>query len=215
MNKYFLQFANTLKLHNDSYLALGNGFSDTWDFCKQKGDLIWVKQKYTRWISSESINFCKQNNLPFNKGHVYVSSINIMNMYQIYNWAKRYPDITFIVGGPAVCTNLFTLTEKLPNNIILTKKTVEEYFEIENFSYHWKLEPPNFESDGIAFAYTIDTQCYWGKCIFCGPHAMCVKRKRKNINFEFGEILYKKKMFIRLHSPSMSIKNIRLLKHLP
>jgi len=38
----FLQFFNKTK---SGYYDLCNGFSDTWDLCRQKGDFFWVEHE--------------------------------------------------------------------------------------------------------------------------------------------------------------------------
>lgn len=215
MNRYFLQFANKMSIHKNSFLGLGNGFSDTWDYCESIGDFIWVTQNYTSRITSRGTEECLMNKCPIENGVAYVSAINIMNMYQLYIWAKTNQNVKFIIGGPAVCTNLFSLKFPLPENMILVNESVEDFFGIDNFSYEWKLVPPKTDLEGIAFSYTIDTECYWGKCIFCGPHSSCTVRKRPENKFEFKDLNYKKDIFVRINTPSISPKQIRTLRSLP
>lgn len=212
---YFLQFANKMKIHGNDYLALGNGFSDTLDLCKERGDIVWVEQDQAHGYEEKSIKLCWKRKCPIEKGIVYVSAITLLNLYQIYIWAKTKSKVNFIVGGPAVCSSIFRLEKELPHNMVITTETVEERFGVKDFSYQWKLEPPKINSEGIAFAYTIDTQCYWSKCIFCGPHSSCTRRVRPSFNFEFKNLEYSDLVFIRLNTPSFSSKNILKLRNLP
>jgi hypothetical protein len=220
MKTAFLQFANLMKFNGLNYIGLGNGFSDTWDFCKDHGEFKWFFQRYTTKSEQQKIEeakiWCSNANPPITTENlVYCSAINIINLYQIYVWSRKFRDVTFVVGGPAVCSKLFSLKKPLPENMILTTKTVEEFFNISNFSYKWKLEVPDFKSDGIAFAYTIDTKCYWGKCIFCGAHSFCKERKREKLEFEFRDINYNGNILIRLNSPAITAGQISNFNKLP
>jgi hypothetical protein len=89
MKPIFLQFANTMKINGSNYIGLGNGFSDTWNFCKDHGEFKWFLQNYSKTIeennTEEAIEWCSKTQPPIDKNElVYCSAINITNLYQIY-----------------------------------------------------------------------------------------------------------------------------------
>ena len=140
----FVQFYSQWKTRPNTYLwGIGNGFSDTYDLCKSKGDFHWIKHNYDRqtFTTMDVIKDCKQEELPIKKGRVFVSATTTTQVYQAHIWAEKYPDVNFIVGGPAIITGTFTY-DLLPKNLMFTKKSVEEYFNVPNFSYEWKLRLP-------------------------------------------------------------------------
>lgn len=212
MNTIFLQFANKMRIAGEDFLGLGNGFSDTFDLCNKYGDFVWFEQEHAK-LSDKSEPWCLQTSPPIKTGRIFASAINIVNLFQLYVWAKNYPGIDFIIGGPIVCSKAFVLKEELPRNMMLTDQTVEEFFGFPDFYFDWKLEPPKAER--IAFAYTIDTSCYWGKCTFCGPHSLCRKRVRPKLNFEFRDLDFNGGMHIRLNSPSFPPSKMVFLENLP
>jgi len=171
-NILFLQFYN---YQNNKY-DLTNGFSDTWDYCENKGDMLWYKlktfQEYDSW--NHLYESYENNDLPFTKGIIYIC-ISFMNqLYQCYIWAKKYPDIKFITGGPILFRyNLnylhFRINSPLPKNLKFINTSVEEYFNIKNYTHKWKLKIPDEikPHDSITFNYSIESKCYWGNCIYC------------------------------------------------
>jgi hypothetical protein len=210
----FIQFYTPSRY--DQYVDLGNGFSDTLDFCKNKGEVFWLEHKGLVWASTYKIlnkkadleNF-KNEKLPVKTKTIFISAIYITHLYQSYIWAKENPEIQFIVGGPAVISNLFILTEQLPPNLKLTEKSVEEFFGIEDFSNNWKIDIP-IQFKEVVFSYTVDTSCYWGKCIYCN-FTFCKRRIRKKFNFEFKDIIWDGNKIIRINTSATTntqIKNI-------
>jgi len=170
--------------------------------------------------------------LPINKGTVYISAIYTNHLYQSYVWAKEYPNIRFIVGGPVAAERridakgwnpLYFAIDSykvLPSNLKITGKSVEDWFEVVNFSAKWKLDVPEFVPDDnkIYFSYTLDNGCYWSKCIFCNIalHAKDLFRKRKDMNFEFQDIKHNGTKIVRLNTGSIRIPYIReVLPKLP
>jgi hypothetical protein len=128
----------------------------------------------------------------------------VNHLYQSYIWAREYPDIRFIVGGPVAAERrvdvkgwnpvyfLIDSDDVWPSNLVITGKSVEDWFEVPNFSGKWKLDVPGFvpNDSRIYFSYTLDNGCYWSRCIFCNIalHADELFRKRKDMKFEFNEI---------------------------
>jgi hypothetical protein len=193
--------------------ALGNGFSDTHDLCKNKGDIIWVKHVNDKGATEYN------DELPISKGTVYVSALFVFHLNRVNIWAKKYPNINFIVGGPAVPYT--KVIGKLPSNITLTNKSVEEWFGVDNFSYKWKFEVPDFieENNVIFTTYMLNNFCYWNKCTFCS-HPGCpvevTNRIRKNIDFEFKDIEYNGKTRIVLGTQAILPEHINnVLPNLP
>jgi len=172
-NVLFIQFYYNL----DGRLIMCNGFSDTYDLCKNKGDFYWVDEHEMSTL-----------NLPITKGTIYVSATFMTQLIQVFKWTKKYPGIKFVVGGPIVgfpVVNTHKNIYGLVPNLELTTKSVEEYFNVDNFSGEWKLKineipEPTHLYDTICFGYTISNNfCYWGKCDFCSM-PKSIKRTREN-----------------------------------
>lgn len=224
----FIQFYNEIK---GSYFDLCNGFSDTYDLCKSKGDFYWTHHEvdHSKWHLEETYT---GRALPVNKGTVYISAVYLNHLVQSYIWAKEYPNIRFIVGGPIAAERRIDKNgwdpvylkidndNALPVNLEITGRSVEDWFEVPNFSGQWKLDVPEFVPDDspIYFSYTLDNGCFWGKCIFCNIalHARDFFRRRKNIKFEFKDIQHDGIKIIRLNTGSITTKFIReMLPQLP
>jgi hypothetical protein len=196
---------------------LCNGFSDTYDFCKNIGDMIWIDQPVTKnkSYSQDHANGSPEYPIefPISKGIAYVSALCFNHLYRCYLWAKRYPNVKFIVGGPAVSSKVLKISEDIPKNLILVTKTVEEYFGINNFSYPWKLSvPKEIPKDfPVSFSYTIEDGCYWGKCNFChlskNNYSYC--RRRKTFDFEFEDVDHQGEKVVRLTTEAFSPKMIK------
>lgn len=205
MNCIFVQFYS----RTDRFVDLGNGFSETYEICKNKGDFIWVESNAD---NKELVE------LPIKKGTVYVSALYADHLSQILVWANKYKDIKFIVGGPAITSDCFTLDGDLPSNLSILKCTMEELFNVPNFSQKWQLKiPKQLNNEVICFSYTINNYCPWKKCIFCSYSNQCLEvRERNDLDFEFKDILYEGPKIIRLGTDSFSPKNIRkILPNLP
>ena len=210
-NCIFVQFYSNFK--NYKRFDLGNGFSDTHDLCKSKGDLIWLNHNKS---DPTLENYGYSSKFIIEKGTVYISALYITHLYQVYLWALRYPNIRFIVGGPVITSDCFIIEKKLPKNIILVNESVEDYFGIPNFSQMWKLHIPTEipNKNGIVFSYTLENKCYWRKCKFCtlSNYKGNIKyRGRKNINYEFKKVKYNGKKIVRLGADAITptyIKNV-------
>lgn len=208
MNTVFIQFYS--KIDRPYGYELGNGFSDTYDLCKSKGDLIWMEHVHDYL---DNVEF--SSDFPIKKGTAYISASYLSHLSRATIWAKENQDVKFIVGGPVITTGLVTESET-PNNLTVTKKSVEEWFGVENFSNKWYLDIPSvvLDTDWIIFSYTLDNVCYWRKCIFCtfmdSRHVPLV-RERENMNCEFKNIKRKGKMVIRLGTEAISAKKIPIV----
>lgn len=189
---------------------LCNGFSDTFDLCKTKGDFLWVNHSKQRNAYGKDQEQLFDNELPISKGIVFVSCFYVSQLFQVYQWAKKYPSINFIAGGPACHPKIaFYKKDNIPKNMQIMSCSVEEYFDVPNFSYPWKLEFPDGDKNlTLAYSYTIDTECYWGKCIFCS-YRHVEKRKRPNLSFEFKNVDYIGNQRLNLYSPSMSASKLK------
>ena len=211
----FLHFIS--KSRHTNFYDLGFGYSDVYDLCKSHGDFYPVRHNGLEWASVPRMWYNNPEfekfeiDLPISKGTVYVSAIYIVHIYQAFIWAKRYPDIKFIVGGPSASKDLWVMTSEIPSNMILTTQSVEEYFGVENFSGEWKIDVPDYlKNEEVVLPYTIDSQCYWGKCTYC-TYAFCKQRlrpKEKLLNFGFEDFPHNGLKIVRLNSPSMSPKLI-------
>ena len=194
----FLQFYLNYRNSN----SFCNGFSDTYDLCKSKGDFYWVEQ--------ETMN---QIELPIKKGTIYVSAYFSDHMYQVYKWAKEYPDIKFVVGGPAILCRYKLEKEIFSKNIEISTKSVEEYFGVQNFSGDWKFDVPDSivnRYNTLWISYTLDTSCDWSRCIFCNYYFDEIRKRKIEQVSDFNGIRkfiddYKDmKKFIRLNSPGIT-----------
>lgn len=178
-DSYFLQFYKKVKPGTSEggyvfatprktmFYALHNSYSDTVDLCKKHGDFIWFEEDSNPY------------SLEIEKGTLYISSILYKHMDIISCWIDEYSDIKFVVGGPGVIRDGVVLDKK--PNVIWTTKSVEQYFNEPDFSYQWKLELPDIpEKDSeLSFGYTLDTNCYWGKCIFCNCYTRTPRTRYK------------------------------------
>jgi len=217
----FLQFFNQTK---SGYFDLCNGFSDTYDLCKSKGDFYLTEHEIdrTKWYLDETY---ENRPLPINRGTVYISAIYMNHLYQSYVWAKQYPDIRFVVGGPIAAERhigrnrwhpLYVKVDNddmLPPNLKITGQSVEDWFGVPNFSGKWRVDVPEFVPDDsrIYFSYTLDNGCYWRKCVFCNIalNAREVFRKRKDMNYEFKDMEHKGRKIVRLNTGSITTKYIK------
>lgn len=224
----FLQFYNRTK---GGYFDLCNGFSDTHELCKSKGDFYWTEHELDRakWYLNETY---ANRKLPINKGTIYISAIYMNHLYQAYIWAKEYPNIRFIVGGPIAAERRIdgkrwnpvylkvNRYDMLPSNLVITGRSVEDWFNVPNFSGKWKLDVPEFvpNDSNVYFSYTLDNGCYWSKCVFCNIaiHAKEVFRKRRDMKYEFKDIDHDGHKIVRLNTGSITTKYIRdVLPELP
>jgi hypothetical protein len=224
----FLQFYNKTK---SGYFDLCNSFSDTYDLCKNKGDFYWTQHEadQNKWYMDETYT---NRGLPISRGTVYIGAIYVNHLYQSYVWAKEYPDIRFIVGGPVAAERRIVVNgwnpvyfiidsaTRWPSNLEITGRSVEDWFGVPNFSGKWKLDLPEYVPDEshIYFSYTLDNGCYWSKCIFCNIalHAHDLFRKRKDMKFEFRDLEHDGHKIVRLNTGSITTKYIReVLPELP
>jgi hypothetical protein len=209
LNKIFIQFyskiLNTHPIYPINIYELCNGFSDTLEYCKSIGEIFWVEHRVqkTTFGKSDTINDQK---LPVKAKEIFVSVYYLSQLYQVVLWANENKESKFIVGGPVALPQMFELRGIIPKNIEITSKTVEEYFGLENFSQKWTLDIPPTEDDkrfSLAYTYTIDCYCYWGKCIFCNYFAS--KRKRPIIDFKKVPD-FEGNQRINIYSPSLTSK---------
>ena len=217
----FIQFFNQTK---SGYYALCNGFSDVYDLCRSKGDFYWVEHEAdnNKWYDQATY---QGRELPIKKGRIYVSASYINHLYQAYTWAKQYPNIQFVVGGPVAserCTSdngwhsvHFNVEGDLPENLSLTGKSVEALFGKADFSGTWKLDVPEQvpANSRIYFSYTLENMCYWKKCPFCSiaQHAPETFRKRDEFYLEFKDLDYDGHKIVRLNTGSITPGHIRKL----
>jgi len=222
----FIQFYSKT---NSGWFDLCNGFSDTYDLCKSKGDFFWMEHEADndKWYKQKTY---QNRPLPIKKGTVYVSASYINHLYQAFTWATLYPDIKFIVGGPVAAERCgdsktwnsvhFKLEEDLPSNFFITGQSIENLFKVPDFSGDWKLDIPETIPDDsrIYFSYTLENLCYWKKCPFCSiaQHSMDHFRKRENIDLEFQDLEFSGHKIVRLNTGSITPEHIKaILPRLP
>ncbi|MEH0018848.1 MAG: hypothetical protein V6Z89_04295 [Desulfobacter sp.] len=222
----FIQFYGKT---NSGWYDLCNGFSDTWDLCRSKGDFLWLPhvQDADKWYDPEAYGTLE---LPFTKGTAYVSASYVNHLYQAYVWATQYPDIRFVVGGPVASERCgtgngwqsvhFKVEGDLPFNLEVTGKSIESLFGVPEFSGTWKLEiPDNVPGDSrVYFSYTLENLCYWKKCPFCSiaQHTPDHARKRKAFGLEFRDLDFAGHKIVRINTGSITPEHIRqILPRLP
>lgn len=217
----FIQFYGQT---GSGWFDLCNGFSDTWDLCRNMGEMVWVplEQTLDRWYDEAAYDLVP---LPIEKGTVYVSASYVNQLYQAYLWAVACPEIQVVVGGPVAAERYaaasgwhsvhFKVEKPLPPNLILTGQSVESLFNVPEFSGHWHLEIPRLIPAGnrIYFSYTLENQCYWKKCPFCSiaQHSAAHFRKRRVLDLAFTDMDYRGHKIVRLNTGSMTPDHIRTL----
>jgi len=214
IDKLFIQFYSRIinsnpRFSNINLYELCNGFSDTYDLCKDYGDFYWINHKKQTKAYGRDEESCSPE-FPIQTGTVYVSAYYATQLYQTYLWALNYPEIEFIVGGPSSNPNVFILRDSLPSNLTIINKSVEEYFNKPNWSCEWKLDVPHKDPDfSLAYGYTLRSDCYWGKCIFCNQSQG--NRIRKTLGFEFKNVDYPGFQRVNLYTPAMTAKQFKEL----
>ena len=196
---------------------LGNGFSDVYDFCQNKGEFFWVEHPM-QIIGQHEKDW--PTDFPINKGTAYISASYTSHLHRCFVWAESHPDVKFVVGGPVVTCNFQNALKQIPKNLLIVKESAEKYFGFKDFSQPWNLNiPKDLPHDHpIVISYTLDNYCYWGKCIFCAfskeSHNPVIRR-REVMNFEFDNLVYDGKMIVRLNTealiPSMIRKVVPIL----
>jgi hypothetical protein len=187
--------------------SLGNGFSDTYDICKSKGDFLWIE---TTRDSEDIIE------LPFKTGTAYVSCCMGNQLVRVWKTALQNPEIEFVCGGPGLIG--VEVIDDLPTNMKLTYNSVEWYFGYPDFSGKWKLSLPDAiqPGDKLYFTYGIDgNQCYWNKCSYCNRPSWQGQRKRKIIDLELDDHFQDYNKLIRIGTEALQPKDIYLLNQLP
>jgi hypothetical protein len=195
-----------------------NGFSQTYDLCKNYGDFYWVEHDYGMIFGSNKFDeehIHESVELPITKGKVFVSASLSVQVYQTYLWALKYPNVEFIVGGPAF--DGLEIIDEIPKNMVTFPTSIEDYFGEKDFSYKWKFEPPKkVLGDHIAFTYTLDNWCHHQKCAFCN---WCPRGKRQRpsseFHWEFSEFGNEQQCSIHLPTPAIKPSQIRKLATLP
>lgn len=222
----FIQFYSKTK---SGWYDLSNGFSDTWDLCANHGDMVWIEHEADNDMWYDTAIY-ENRPFPINKGRAYVSASYVNQLYQAVVWAGHYPDVEFVVGGPVAserCTGKdtwesvhFKVEGELPKNLTLTGRSMEDLFNIPEFSQQWKLELPQTVPDDhrIYFSYTLENMCYWKKCPFCSiaQHAPEFFRKRQEIGMEFKNLEHPGHKIVRINTGSMTPAHIRsVIPNLP
>ncbi|MEW6617789.1 MAG: hypothetical protein AB1422_00300 [bacterium] len=200
----FIQFLHD-KARNS--IILNNGFSNVYNECKNAGDFFWSKHY-------SEISAMEKNCLPIKNGKAYISAFYYDHLMQSYIWARQYPDIRFIAGGPAVRYANFT-SQNLPYNLTLSKGLAEKVIFLKDKpNKTWDIDIPVNLIKGkniIRFAYNIDRRCYWGKCIFCdGYNKDWESPLNNNIdNLKIPKLNGNINKIVRLNIPSITPKFLK------
>ncbi len=224
----FMQFYSKRK---SAVYNLLNGFSDTYELCRQHGECYWMPDEPddTRWYQYDRY---ASRRLPIDRGTIYASALDVNHLYQCWVWAKEHPEIGFIVGGPVaserdiqspVWDPAYVRVDDpgaIPPNLTLTGKSVEQWFGVPDFSGRWHLDLPSDIPAGsrIYFSYTLDDACFWSRCIYCNIscHDASVVRRRQDMAFEFADLPFEGTKLVRLNTGSVTPRQLReLLPVLP
>ncbi len=213
-NILFVQFYSI----TDDYCSLFNGFSSVYKECKNMGELVWIEFKskeswaLNRWSYEQKWNMqeYEKRDLPIIKGTVYVSVFWHAHILQTYVWAKKYPNIKFIVGGPPIMLNPYTPDDTVPDNLIIKKGLAEKViFNKNTVNLSWDISLPADKRlqkvKTIDFTYLVDRKCYWKKCIFCKYY----RNKEELLNRSVSNLylpIKNKKYSIVLQIPSITPK---------
>lgn len=222
-DQLFLQFYSRRK---STIYNLLNGFSDTYDLCRKHGEFVWMRDEpdSRNWYDYD--RYAAQP-LPLSKGTIYISALDVNHLYQCWVWARLYPDIKFVVGGPVASECDIKSSgwdpayvrvedpEAIPANLTITGKSVEQWFGVDDFPGPWRLDIPEDIPTGsrIYFSYTLDNACFWRRCIYCniGLHDLRHVRRRKKMDFEFRTLGFEGTKLVRLNTGSISPRLIREL----
>jgi len=184
MENLFIQFCQTtVKQTNtvggsflkrgDHFQILTNGFSYVWDYANP----IWVD------LDSD-FNVTKLPVELSNYQKVYVSVSFFDHAFIVFDWAKKYPQVNFIMGGPAVnfvdMVSDFTKKQfmiKLPSNVSITNESAESIFGLPFDINRFKIDLPDFNTPRL-YHFRIGSGCYWSRCNFC------IYRHENYTNFE-------------------------------
>jgi len=171
MKRVFLQFYY-LPPHSllTPYYAVQNGFSSVLEDCKQAGEVMWIEYNIASTIQ-ETLKLQGEFKLPAKADEVFVSCWLYTQLYLVYLWALKYPEITFIVGGPTVRAAPPILLFNLPENMVFNKGLAEEIFNRKPNPTTWRIEPLPKKDLLPMYTFYISGTCYWeqsGKrCSFC------------------------------------------------
>jgi hypothetical protein len=208
----FVQFYYDNYHNNNASVILDNGFQNVYHDCINVGDFLWVRH-------FETEHEMEKNRLPIHSGTVYVSAFYYDHLIQAYIWARQYPQIKFIIGGPAVRYGNYTCDQK-PRNLLSNTGLAEEViFGKSKPNKQWAIDIPKElikDKKEVRFSYNLDRRCYWGKCIYCDGY---VKSQEKSMNNDMSNLhipdIDIRKM-IRLNIPSMPpVFFSKMLKKLP
>lgn len=208
MNTIFIQFYDPQFYGALDICTISNGFSNTFNFCKTKGDFIWVDR-----TKSNEFQF------PFRKGTVYLSLMFSHDLNQAIEWASQNPDIKFIGGGPTITSRSFPKKDTrfiAPKNLALTDMTVEQLFHIDHDKKQWGLDLTTIQNinnyKGVYLCYSIADICYWNKCTFC-PYQLIRKNYfKEDIDLSvLDNIKFNGIKIVKFSHPSMSKRYLDIL----
>lgn len=101
---------------------------------------------------------------------VYVSCWYWFNILTVCDWARTYPDVKFVIGGPAIWPTYTAnyITEKeWPKNVELKFGLAEQLIGRPVDLNSWTLQSFPLKDHKWVFSYHLDNDCYWAKCSFC------------------------------------------------
>jgi len=162
--KHFLQFyvkEDYLFFDTVPFTNFHNGLSCVWGLVEDEGSKFY-------WMESGS-----KEDPPITEGDLYVSCWTNVEFTMVHNWALKFPNLNFKMGGPLMYYDTH-LENKIPNFNCL-KGNAEDLLYNGNIS--WGLKIP--EIDGpIGYSVTLlkNRGCWWGKCTYCCRNAIPIYR---------------------------------------
>ena len=166
MDSLFIQFcqiivkqrttASTFLQKGSKFHLLANGFSYVWDYANP----VWVELDQKLNVVTP-IDFS-------NYQVVYVSVSFFEHIFIVLDWARENPQISFIMGGPAITALPALQWEmyKIPSNVTGLDSLAESIFGLPLDPKRFKLVPPDPTISKL-YNFHIENGCYWGGCKFC------------------------------------------------
>lgn len=205
MEKLFVQFyiPSFDKKRQKSLTLLCNGLSTVWD----EAQPIWINgicplPPETRKLFEES-------------KEIYVSVWYIPELSRIVKWARAWPEINFIIGGP-IAPYFSQAKELFPKNVHMHYGLAEALFNRHYDLSKWKITAPSDVPGYIVYGYFLRETCYWNKCTFCGPgtHGFCFgEEDRWEVSLKPLETAPEGVVY--LSSPSLAPSELCILKNIP
>jgi len=207
MEDLFVQFYQTYEKRLTSpgtffekgakFHLLINGFSYIWNYANP----IWIE-----------LDRAFQEIEPFDfSGYrkVYASAAFFEHAFIVVEWALKFPQVDFVVGGPAIRgLAIMKWAHKIPKNFHMTKQLAESIFELPLNPKRFKMVPPDSTIPKL-YNFHIENGCYWGGCKFC-----CDNYSTQDVGFDLETLLNLPAGGVWLGTSAISPKNCNIFTQL-